>query len=165
MIFLIMGVSGSGKTTIGEGLAKRLGCPFSDADEFHSNANKQKMAQGIALTDEDRWPWLDEIRAAMQKAYDQKQNHVFACSALKKAYRERLQTATSNTVLVFLNGPVDVLAERIGNRRGHFFDPRLLHSQIETLEPPTHEEALLMDIRQSPTEIIESIIRQSGQRL
>jgi gluconokinase len=163
MIYLIMGVSGSGKTTIGELLAKRLNCSFSDADTFHSNANRQKMAQGIPLTDDDRWPWLDAIRTAMQTTHQQGKTHVFACSALKRQYRERLQTATSGIVLVFLNGPAEVLSERIHNRPGHFFDPRLLQSQIDTLEPPTRQEALLMDIRQSPDEIVEAIIQASQQ--
>ncbi|GGL96814.1 gluconokinase [Pseudomonas asuensis] len=164
MIYLIMGVSGSGKTTIGERLAKRLGCQFSDADQFHSEANRKKMAEGTPLNDDDRWPWLDAIRAAMQEAHHNRQTHVFACSALKKQYRERLQTATEGIVLVFLNGPAEVLSERILNRRGHFFDPRLLQSQIDTLEPPSEQEALLIDVRQSPDEIIDVILQASERR-
>jgi len=158
MIILVMGVAGSGKTTIGAGLAARLGCGFSDADEFHSEANKLKMAHGIALTDEDRWPWLQSMHAAIEAQQRAGHDHVFACSALKKRYRDVLRGG-SDLQLVFLQGSAELLAERLTRRRGHFFPVDLLKDQLDNLEAPTEEEALIMDIRQTPEEIIEAIVR------
>lgn len=159
MIILVMGVAGSGKTTIGAGLAARLGCGFSDADQFHSEANKLKMAQGIALTDEDRLPWLQNMHAAIEAQERLGHDHVFACSALKKRYRDVLR-GDGDLRLVFLQGSAALLAERLSQRRGHFFPVELLQDQLDNLEAPTPEEALIMDIRQTPDEIVESIVRQ-----
>ena len=160
MIILVMGVAGSGKTTIGSGLAARLGCGFSDADEFHSDANKEKMARGSALTDEDRWPWLQSMRAAIGEKQRRGQDHVFACSALKKSYRDLLRGDDGDLRLVFLQGSAELLAERLSKRRGHFFPVGLLQDQLDSLEPPRPEEALVMDIRQTPEQIVEAIIQQ-----
>lgn len=162
MIVLVMGVSGSGKTTIGERLAARLGCGFSDADQFHSPANKAKMSRGIALTDADRQPWLLAIRAAMDEQRRQGQDHVFACSALKRRYRELLRGADDDLRLVYLQGPPDLLARRLRQRKGHFFAPELLADQLATLEPPGPDEALVMDIRQPPEVIVERIAEALG---
>lgn len=158
MIILVMGVAGSGKTTIGTGLAVRLGCGFSDADEFHSDANKEKMARGVALTDEDRLPWLQSMRAAIVEKQRQGRDHVFACSALKKTYREMLR-GEGDLCLVFLQGSAELLAERLTTRRGHFFPVALLQDQLDNLEAPGPEEALIMDIRQTPDEIIDAVIQ------
>lgn len=158
MIYLIMGVSGSGKTTLGELLASRLGCRFDDADTFHSQANKDKMAKGIALTDEDRWPWLDAIHNAMQQAQAEGTTRVFACSALKKIYRDRLLSGLEGVRLLFLKGSPELLAERIGSRRGHFFDPKLLQSQLDTLEAPDHLEAQVLDVRKSPEQLVDEVL-------
>ncbi|HCV78958.1 gluconokinase [Pseudomonas sp. HR1] len=158
MIYLIMGVSGSGKTTLGELLASRLGCRFDDADTFHSQANKDKMAKGIALTDEDRWPWLDAIHDAMQQAQAEGTTRVFACSALKKIYRDRLLSGLEGVRLLFLKGSPELLAERIGSRRGHFFDPKLLQSQLDTLEAPDHLEAQVLDVRKSPEQLVDEVL-------
>lgn len=162
MIVLVMGVSGSGKTTIGERLAARLGCGFSDADQFHSPANKAKMSRGIALTDADRQPWLLAIRAAMDEQRRQGRDHVFACSALKRRYRELLRGADDDLRLVYLQGPPDLLARRLRQRKGHFFAPELLADQLDTLEPPNPGEALVMDIRQPPEVIVERIAEALG---
>jgi len=162
MIVLIMGVSGSGKTTIGERLAARLGCGFSDADQFHSPANKAKMSRGIALTDADRQPWLLAIRAAMDEQRRQGRDHVFACSALKRRYRELLRGADNDLRLVYLQGPPDLLARRLRQRKGHFFAPELLADQLATLEPPGPDAALVMDIRQPPEVIVERIAEALG---
>jgi gluconokinase len=162
MIVLVMGVSGSGKTTIGERLAARLGCGFSDADQFHSPANKAKMSRGIALTDADRQPWLLAIRAAIDEQRRQGRDHVFACSALKRRYRELLRGADDDLRLVYLQGPPDLLARRLRQRKGHFFAPELLADQLATLEPPAPDEALVMDIRQPPEVIVERIAAALG---
>ncbi|WP_263140445.1 gluconokinase [Pseudomonas sp. RIT-PI-AD] len=157
---LVMGVSGSGKTTIGSRLARRLGCGFSDADEFHSAANKAKMAHGIPLTDEDRQPWLRDMRAAIEARQREGGRHVFACSALKRAYRDLLRREDENLLMVFLDGPEHLLAERLGGRSGHFFDPALLNSQLQALERPGPAEAWTLDIRLSVEELVEDLARR-----
>ncbi|OCX24050.1 gluconate kinase [Stutzerimonas xanthomarina] len=159
MIIVVMGVAGSGKTTIGTALAARLGCGFSDADQFHSEANKLKMARGVALTDEDRLPWLRNMHAAIAAQERLGHDHVFACSALKRRYREMLR-GDSALRLVFLQGSAELLAERLSQRRGHFFPVELLQDQLDNLEPPTAQEALIMDIRLSPDEIVEAIVQR-----
>lgn len=156
MIYILMGVSGSGKTTIGTMLAERLHCGFHDADEFHSDANKAKMAAGIALTDEDRWPWLDAMRAAIDTARAEGRTHVFTCSALRQVYRDRLTPPDGGVCFVYLKGDADVLRQRLSGRSGHFFDPRLLQSQLDTLEEPSR--ALVLDIRQPPETMVDTIL-------
>jgi len=139
---VIMGVAGSGKTTVGERLAARLGFPFRDADEFHPAANVTKMSAGIPLEDADRWPWLDAIGAAIRDAGTN--GIVVACSALKRIYRERIIGAAGRPVnFVFLDGPLATLRERIGGRRGHFMPPSLLASQLATLERPAADERVV----------------------
>jgi gluconokinase len=160
MIIVVTGVSGSGKTTLGELLAKRLGCGFSDADQFHSNANKARMAAGIALTDSDRLPWLLAVRNAMEACQAAGEDHVFACSALKHSYRRLLRSNVAGLQFVFLHGPPELLAERLRRRRGHFFAPELLQDQLRTLEPPTADEALLLDIRQPPEQLVEQVLNE-----
>jgi gluconokinase len=164
MILVVTGVSGSGKTTLGELLAKRLGCGFSDADQFHSTANKARMAAGIALTDSDRLPWLLAMRGAIEAHDAARENHVFACSALKHSYRRLLRANVAGLLFIFLHGPADVLAERLRRRRGHFFAPELLDDQLRTLEPPNADEALLLDIREPPEELVERVIQELAGR-
>ena len=154
-----MGVSGSGKTSVGQALAQRLGCPFSDADLFHSDANRAKMAAGIPLTDEDRMPWLRAIHDAIAEVSARGADHVFACSALKADYRHILDPRCQCR-LVYLRGTAELLAERLAGRRGHFFNPALLQSQLDTLEEPG--DALIVDIAQPLPDIVESLAGMLG---
>jgi gluconokinase len=149
---VVMGVSGSGKTSVGEKMAESLGLPFGDADSFHPKANIDKMSSGIALTDEDRWPWLDAIGAALR---DAPKGMVVTCSALKRIYRERLNKATGRPVIfIFLDGPQAVIAKRMGGRRGHFMPASLLDSQFATLEPPAPDELAVRISVEPPVETV-----------
>jgi gluconokinase len=165
MILIAMGVSGCGKTTVGEMLAARLACGFADADGFHSEANKAKMHRGVALTDEDRWPWLRAIRAAIEEKRQAGLTHVFACSALKQSYRDVLRHGDSDVAFVYLKGSFEVLQERLKTRKGHFFDPALLRSQFDTLEEPGEDEAIVVDILLSPEEIVERVMEGRADRV
>jgi gluconokinase len=136
-------------------IAGHLGCGFSDADSFHSAANKAKMAAGNALTDEDRWPWLDAMRAAIAANIAAGKTHVYACSALKHIYRDRLSHGDDNVVFIYLSGSFELLQERLSRRANHFFDPALLKSQVDTLEVPDSEEAVTIDITPPLSEIVE----------
>jgi carbohydrate kinase (thermoresistant glucokinase family) len=150
---VVMGVSGSGKSTVGAALAEALGIPFVDGDALHPAANVAKMAAGIPLGDEDRAPWLDAIGARLARP-----PIVVACSALKRAYRDRLRDAAPSLELVFLDGTRDLLAERMLARPGHFMPPALLDSQLATLERPTPDEhALTMHVDEPVPGIIASL--------
>jgi gluconokinase len=164
MILIAMGVSGCGKTTIGELLAARLGCDFADADSFHSQANKDKMHKGIPLTDEDRWPWLKAIRASIEEKQADGTTHVYACSALKRVYRDILRDGDTDVTFVYLKGTPELLQERIKTRKGHFFDPKLLQSQLDTLEPPGPDEAIEADIALSPEQIVDKVLNEVKDR-
>ncbi|TMH29671.1 MAG: gluconokinase [Betaproteobacteria bacterium] len=149
-----MGVAASGKTTIGHALAQELGWEFIEGDRFHPPENIAKMTRGIALTDNDRWPWLDRIVAQLRVRARQGRDAVLACSALKQAYRDRLaqisQGARGETAqlrIVFLKGDAATIEHRLAKRSGHFMPPSLLASQFATLEEP--RDALVIDIRQS----------------
>ena len=144
MIVLLMGVSGSGKTTTGQALADALGCPFCDGDDLHPEANVAKMAAGQPLTDADRWPWIDRIGEAMGVILARGGNAVFACSALKRAYRQRLQRA-GDVRIVFMKGDAETIAARLAARAHRFMPASLLPSQFAALEEP--EGALVVDIR------------------
>jgi len=163
MILIAMGVSGSGKSTIGEMVAARLGCGFADADAFHSEANKQKMHAGIPLTDDDRWPWLRAIRTDIESRRSAGVDYVYACSALKASYREILRAGDRDVIFVYLSGSQEVLAKRLAGRKGHFFDPSLLQSQLDTLEPPGLHEAVVVDIDQSPEQIVDEVVDKVGR--
>jgi gluconokinase len=134
----VCGVSGSGKTTVGQALAARLGWEFTDGDDLHPPANVGKMRAGIPLTDEDRRPWLDAVGAVLARGA-----RVVACSALRRAYRDRLRAAAPDAAFVMLDAPREVLAERMAERRGHFMPVALLDSQVATLERPTADEDVL----------------------
>jgi gluconokinase len=164
MILIAMGVSGCGKTTIGELLAERLKCDFADADSFHSQANKDKMHKGIPLTDEDRWPWLNAIRASIVEKQADGTTHVYACSALKRVYRDILRSGDKDVTFVYLKGTPELLRERIKTRTGHFFDPALLQSQLDTLEPPGADEAIEVDIALSPEQIVDVVLKEVKER-
>lgn len=153
----VMGVSGSGKTSIGEQLAARLGYAFLEGDRLHPPANVEKMSQGVALTDEDRWPWLDMIGAEIARCLDAGDGIVFSCSALKRAYRDRLRHAAAGRLaFVYLGGSRDLLRARMGARTGHFMPVTLLDSQLKTLEVPTGEPGVVaVDIDAPPGDIVE----------
>jgi len=159
MITIVMGVSGSGKSTIGMGLAARLGQPFVDGDHLHPQANRDKMARGIPLDDADRQPWLAAIAAEMDRHRQQGESLVVACSALKHRYRDFLRDGHDDVKFVYLHGSRELLADRLGHRAGHFFDPALLDSQLASLEEPGDEEAMRVEIGKPPAELVECIIR------
>ena len=144
MIVVVMGVSGSGKTVVGQALAKDLGWPFFDADDFHPKENVAKMAAGTPLTDADRWPWLDRLAAEMKAIEERGANAVLACSALRQAYRDRISRA-GNVRYVHLAGDHDTIAARLAARKNHYMPPTLLQSQLATLEEPT--DAIVIDVR------------------
>ncbi|HTJ79993.1 MAG TPA: gluconokinase, GntK/IdnK-type [Rariglobus sp.] len=159
-IFLLMGVSGSGKTTIGTLLSQTLGWRFTDADDFHPPANIAKMSAGIPLTDEDRAPWLAALKAHIDARLSAGENTVVACSALKKAYRNTLMADPGQVKLIYLRGSRELLHQRLLRRTGHFMKPAMLDSQIDALEVPF--SALTVDIAQSPAEIVAFIQRTYG---
>jgi gluconokinase len=161
MIVVLMGVSGSGKTTVGKILAGQLGWTFIDADDFHPAANVEKMRRGVPLNDEDRRPWLDALRQRVDVACERGENVVLACSALKHAYQDYLERDEPDCVeYVHLRGSEELIRQRLAARKGHFMNPNLLHSQFETLEPPG--DALQIDITPSPNEIAAEIRRRLG---
>ena len=155
-ILLITGVAGSGKTTIGKRAAVELGWPYFEADDFHSEANRAKMAAGIPLDDTDRAPWLASIRAKMDEVRAGDGCAVFTCSALKASYRDVLLSGTSDVVLVYLHGDYETILDRVSRRRGHFMKAEMVRSQFETLEPP--EDALTIDIREPIDAICAKIV-------
>jgi gluconokinase len=162
MAIVVMGVAGSGKTSVGEEIGRRLGIEFRDADEFHPAANVAKMSAGIPLNDADRWPWLDAIGRAIHDAGQQ--SIVVACSALKRVYRERIVEAAGRPVeFVFLDGSVATLRKRIGRRRGHFMPASLLDSQLATLERPASDErAITVSIEQPVDQIVTRALEALG---
>jgi gluconokinase len=155
LIILVMGVSGSGKTSVGQALARQRNCAFTDADSLHPEANRAKMTAGIPLTDEDRLPWLRAVADAIRNAILRGRDHVFACSALKADYR-RIIDPRGECKLVYLHGTPELLAERLAGRSGHFFNPTLLQSQLDTLEEP--EDATIIDIATPLSTIIEGLM-------
>ncbi len=154
-IVLLMGVSGSGKTTIGRRLAAQLGWAYFEADDFHSAANKEKMGRGIPLNDDDRAPWLAAIRQRIDECTATRQSAVFTCSALKESYRHVLMDHVPSISLVYLAGDPATLQVRMGERSGHYMKADMLQSQLATLEIPHH--ALTLDIRQPPETIVAKI--------
>lgn len=152
-LILLMGVSGSGKTTVGRLLAERLGGSFLDADEYHPQENVGKMAQGVPLDDQDRWPWLDAIVDVVRN-FDGPRPVVLGCSALKEAYRQRLRLEGDE--IVFLQGSYETIESRLAARSGHFMPANLLQSQLDSLEEPAR--AIVVSVLQSPHEIVDQIV-------
>ncbi|KAM6033725.1 putative gluconokinase isoform 1-T1 [Chlamydotis macqueenii] len=174
VLVVLMGVSGSGKSTVGRRLAAKLGWKFYDADDYHSPENKKKMAEGIPLNDEDRIPWLCALHDVLRREDSSRQDIILACSALKKMYRRILvsgasgiesnhpeqpgENAALKILFVLLDGPIDLIAGRLEKRRGHFMPPELLKSQFDTLEPPSAPENFItVSLEKSLPEIVLEI--------
>ncbi len=157
MVVVIFGVSGAGKTTIGELLAQELHWKFYDADDFHPQVNIDKMERGEPLTDEDRQPWLQSLREAITRSLAANENAVLACSALKRKYRELLRV-NADVKFVFLYGSRARIDDQLKQRRGHFMNPALLDSQFADLEEPeSSEDMLTIELRGEPDELVEQI--------
>ena len=160
---VVMGVAGCGKTTIGEGLARALDWPFAEGDLDHPKANIDKMAAGIPLTDDDRWPWLRILAGRIAAEEAAGRSSVLACSALRRAYREVLRSGAPRVRFVHLHGPVEVLQARIAARQGHFFPPGLLASQLAALEPlGADEDGIIIDVSLAPDAQIAESLRRLG---
>ena len=157
MIVIVMGVTGSGKTTVGKMLAQRLGSEFADADDFHSAENKAKMHRGIPLTDADRMPWLASMHDYLAKAEAERRSVILGCSALKQSYRAILFQGIAPQ-LVYLKGSYEVIDEHLRARKGHFADDKILAAQFADLEEPS--DAIVVDVRLTPEQIVDEIIKQ-----
>lgn len=156
-VYVIMGVSGSGKTTVGLALAQNLGLPFYDGDDFHPAENVAKMASGLPLTDEDRTPWLARLHDLIAEHLRRGEGAVIACSALKRQYREHLRAGFDAVQFVYLHGSFSLILGRMEARSGHFMKADMLRSQYDALEAPTADEALTFDIEEPPDVIVERI--------
>jgi carbohydrate kinase (thermoresistant glucokinase family) len=157
---VVMGVSGCGKTSIGVLLSKALGIRFTDGDDLHPTANKEKMAAGIPLNDDDRWPWLDLVGLTLSMP----EGAIVACSALKKSYRDRIRSVAPDAVFVHLVGSRELLMERLQNRKNHFMPPSLLESQLNTLEELQADEVgFSVDVGPSEAEVLASCLEQLAQ--
>lgn len=156
---VVMGVSAVGKSTVAQALARRLGVPFAEADDFHSEANIAKMSAGVPLTDADRKPWLEAIGAWLREREAAGSGGVVTCSALKRAYRDVLREAAPGAFFLHLTGSRELLQQRIAARRGHFMPPELLRSQLETLEPLGADEfGTTLDVTAPPEELVEEAL-------
>lgn len=156
MILIIMGVSGSGKTTIGQLLAHELGWEFLDGDDFHPAANRDNMRRGIPLDDADRAGWLATLAGLLHERLERGQSAVLACSALKQSYRDKLTSGDARVKFVFLKGDADLISSRMHKRHGHYMKPGLLASQFTTLEEPA--DALVVDVSLSPEQIMRQVL-------
>ena len=159
MIVIVMGVVGSGKTTVGSLLATELGWQFADADDFHPQSNVEKIRRGIPLNDADRQPWLERIRTQITQWIAADRNVVLACSALKRAYRQKLAVGPQ-VRFVYLKGSASLIAERLRSRSGHFADEKILASQFDDLEEP--EKAVTVEITGTPEQIVGEIRQKLG---
>ncbi len=160
---VIMGVSGSGKTTLAQILAERLGWPYAEADEFHPQANIDKMSAGVALTDEDRWPWLAAMRNWLSEEARAGRSTIVTCSALRVAYRDLLREAEGRVRFVHLTAAPEVIEPRLGRREGHFMPPSLLPSQFATLEPLVEgEDGVVVVVDVPPEEVADRALAALG---
>lgn len=160
MILIVMGVSGSGKSTIGELLAQRLGYAFYDGDQYHPPANVEKMSKGIPLTDADRAVWLDTLAAIARTCLAEGRSAVIVSSALKETYRQHLTVDPAQTKFIYLKGSYELIMARMQARPHHFMKPQMLDSQFATLEEP--HDAITVDIAPPPEQVVDEIIQKLG---
>jgi carbohydrate kinase (thermoresistant glucokinase family) len=164
-VLVMMGVSGTGKTTVGEAIAKRLGWNFQEGDDFHPQANIDKMKKGEPLDDADRAPWLARVEAWISDELAAGRSGVITCSALKRAYRRTIVAGRDDVILVFLRGEHALIAQRVAHRRGHFMPPSLLDSQLATLETPDpSEQPIVVDIDQPLSKQVDDIVEALHRR-
>jgi len=162
-LYVVMGVSGSGKSLIGAALAGALGLTFVEGDEYHPPGNVERMSRGVPLTDGDRAGWLRALAARIREADDSGEGLVLTCSALKRAYRDILRGESRSLRFVFLGGPRGLIADRLAGRRGHFMPPCLLESQLAILEEPSpDEDAWVCDISRSPQDIVAALVARAS---
>ncbi len=157
---IVMGVAGCGKTTVGAQLAKRLDCPFIDADDYHPEKNVEKMSAGVPLSDDDRWPWLDVVRASIEELRWQHPCVVVACSALKASYRDRLSAGDPTSRFVYLQISPETAKMRLSRRRNHFMPAGLVESQFAALEEPV--DAVVVEAKKSVDDIVVQVIAAIG---
>lgn len=162
MIVIVMGVSGSGKSTLAAQLVERTGWNYAEGDDYHSEANRAKMHAGIPLTDEDRLPWLDALHGVLSGWQNQSVSGVLTCSALKEIYRDRLLSGISAGRIVWLDPPRALLEQRLTARTGHYMNPKLLDSQLATLEVPHGDAVLRLGGGESPEQQADSVIAWLG---
>ena len=161
MHLVVMGVAGSGKSTIAKELAKTLGYLFIEGDELHPNSNLEKMSAGISLQDDDRWAWLDKCSEVLVS----EPAAVLACSALKRAYRDRIRALAPETIFIHLDGSHQLLMERLENRKGHFMKPQMLESQLATLENlEVDERGFAVDIDRCEADIVDDAVDQLARK-
>jgi gluconokinase len=162
-IYVVMGVAGSGKSLIGEALARSLDIEFVEGDNFHPAANVERMASGVPLTDYDRAGWLAALAGRIRQANQSGVGLVVACSALKRSYRDVLRDAAGNVQFIFLEGQRQLINERLANRKGHYMPASLLDSQLDTLEEPAADEnAWVCDIADSPEQLLAGIMKRAA---
>jgi gluconokinase len=158
-VYVVMGVSGCGKTTVGRALAHKLQLPFYDGDDFHPAENVDKMARGIPLTDADRLPWLARLHELIAEHLMRGEGVVIACSALKRKYREQLRAGLEGVQFVYLRGSFALIWERMTARADHYMKADMLRSQFDTLEAPTADEALIFDVEDAPDVVVDRIVQ------
>jgi gluconokinase len=162
-LYVVMGVTGSGKSTVGAMLARRLGVAFVEGDDYHSPANVQRMSSGIPLTDDDRADWLRALAIRIREAKDSGRGLVLTCSALKRSYRDILRAAAPELRFVFLTGSRELIAPRVAGRHGHFMPESLLDSQLATLEEPSPDERpWVFDIKESAQDIVTDLVAREA---
>ena len=162
-LYVVMGVSGSGKSLIGAAFARALGVDFVEGDQYHSAENVQRMKAGVPLTDKDREQWLRSLAARLREAKEAERGVVIACSALKRSYRDILRAQAKDVRFVFLRGERALIAERLAGRRGHYMPASLLESQLDTLEEPSPDEnAWVSDITESPADLVAALVARAS---
>ncbi|WP_420628922.1 gluconokinase [Candidatus Leptofilum sp.] len=163
-VFVVMGVSGSGKTTVGLALAERLGCPFYDGDDFHPPENVAKMASGTPLNDDDRYPWLVRLHSLIADHLERGETAVLACSALKKKYRDQLRQGNDGVKFVHLQGSLNLIWERMVARQTHYMKADMLQSQFDALEVPSPDNTLIINVENDVESIVTHIIQNLNAR-